>query len=109
MDRPCGGSSPGRARASQARGSGFKSRPPLLQLPMMGRRCSHSRRGGSDLGMGGIPLEGSPEARAQLDLRLPADPLADLPRVEVLPVDLPARVTASLVIGLHLSGAELAD
>src|SRR3954462_11557989 len=34
---PRGGSSVGRARASQARGRGFETRPPLLNRPLGGR------------------------------------------------------------------------
>src|SRR4051794_13432911 len=64
---------------------------------------------GPDLRMSGVPLQGPPKALLEIHGGLPPDPLADLGRVEVLAVDLAARVAASAVVGLHITGAELAD
>src|SRR4051794_39542258 len=75
--------------------------PPVNRLQRRGDR--------PDLGMGRIPLESPLEAVAQIDLRLPADPLADLRGVQVLAVDLPARVARAPVLGLDVTRAELAD
>src|SRR4051812_30869390 len=63
----------------------------------------------ADLGMARIPLEGPLQAVAQIDLRFPADPLADLRGVQVLAVDLAARVAGAAVLRLYLVRPELAD
>src|SRR5512132_3310191 len=56
-----------------------------------------------------VPAEGPAEALAQLRAGLPADFGADLGRVEVLALDLPARVPGAAIVGLDLPWSELAD
>src|SRR5512132_179892 len=59
--------------------------------------------------MRAVPVEGPPGPLPQIHARLPAEPLANLGRVEVLPVDFSAESAASLVVGLDIGRPELAD
>src|SRR3954453_690026 len=55
---------------------------------------------GPQLGVGGVPLQGPAESPPTRAGPLPAGPLADLGRVEVLPVDLAAGISGPAVIRL---------
>src|SRR3954469_7778107 len=59
--------------------------------------------------MGAGPLDRLPQARLQIEARLPADSLADLRRVDPLAVDLSVGVPAAADVGLHPGSRQPGD